>query len=150
MEELLCKKRLHKKHVLPTEKEADEKKGSVKDTLSMVLDMIKRFGEMTGKSGKIKISELKIIVSKPEAEQTAVYFGICCGIVSNILAACSLFGKSTIKEENVSVTPDFCGEKSRAIVDVTISFRVISLLLCVLIPYFNHKILTEGKKENDK
>ena len=113
--------------VLPSAKELDEIKKSVKETLSMLLEVIVLIGEVLGKSGKIKISRLNVVVSKPDAEQTAVQFGICCGIVSNILSACSVFGESVIKDNNVSVVPDFCGKETSAVVDVTVSFRVISL-----------------------
>ena len=133
--------------------EQDEKKGSLKDTLSLVFDIVKSVLEMMGKKAKIRVDGLNVVVSKPDAADTAIQFGICNGLVSTFLAFTSNFGKSEINGENISVVPDFVSGKSRFDADITLSARTVSILLSLLKGYMKNqssKNQTERAMKNDR
>lgn len=100
--------------------------------LRLVLEIIKSLFDVMGKRAKITVDELYVTVSKPDAADTAVAFGICTGIVSNILAFTSNFGKSHINGEKVAVVPDFVLGKGSLEADITISVAAGSLLLSLV------------------
>ncbi len=103
-------------------KEADDEI-SAKEVLDFVLDILERVVDLFHKKAKIKIDALRVVVSKPDAADTAIQFGLCSGLVSSILAFTSNFGKSMIKDKNVSIVPDFITGKSRVETDVTLSVK---------------------------
>ena len=127
----------------------EKKKGSLKDTLTLVFDIAKSVLQMMGKKAKIKIDGLNVVVSKPDAADTAIQFGVCNGLVSTFLAFTSNFGKSEINSENISVVPDFVTGKSRIDADITLSARTVSILLSLLKGYMKNqsKKSTEGADE---
>ena len=118
---------------VPQKKKA---KKDISETLNLVFEIIKSLFEALGKHAAIKVDRLIVVVSKPDAADTAVDFGICTGIVSNILAFTSNFKKSVIKGENVSVEPDFISGKGSLATDITLSAPVHSLLFGLLKGYF--------------
>ena len=117
---------------------------SVKEVLDFAKDILSRVLELFSKKAKIRIDALKVIVSKPDAADTAIQFGICSGIVSTILAFTSNFGKSVIKDKNVRIEPDFITGKSSVEVDFTLSVKVIHVLSMFL------KMLLEDDTTNNK
>ena len=122
-------------HVYEKQKDGGEK-SSAADTLTLVFDIVKAVFEMLGKHSKIRIDALKVTVAKDDAADTAVQFGVCSGIVSNILAFTSNFGTAVIKDENVRVEPDFVSGKSRFEADITLSVRALFLLSSLIKGYF--------------
>ena len=106
-----------------SEKE-DSKKMTVGEVLGTVRSIVEEVLNLFHKKAKIRIDALNVVVSKPDAADTAIQFGICSGIVTAILAFSKLFGKSVIRDENVSVVPDFISGKSRIETDITLSVRV--------------------------
>ena len=111
-------------------------KKEISETLKLVFEIIKSLFDALGKHASIKIDSLNVVVSKPDAADTAVDFGICTGIVSNILAFTSGFKKSYINSENVSVVPDFVSGKGSLKIDITLSAPVHSLLFGLIKGYF--------------
>ena len=101
----------------------NNKKTSVGEVLGTVKEILEQVLDLFHKKAKIKIDALNVVVSKEEAADTAIQFGLCSGIVSAILALASSFGKSKIKDENVSIVPDFISGKSRIETDVTMSVK---------------------------
>lgn len=125
---------------------------SVGEVLELVKDIVEHVAELFKKRATIKINVLKVVVSKPDAADTAIQFGICSGIVSSILAFTSYFGKSVIKDKNVRVEPDFITGKSRIETDITLSVRVcfvLSMLLKMLLKddTANNKSTKKGNKK---
>ena len=118
-------------------KQAEKKaKKDASEILKLVFEIIKSLFDALGKHAAIKIDRLSVVVSKPDAADTAVAFGVCTGIVSNILAFTSNFKKSDIKSENVSVVPDFISGKGSLATDITLSAPVHSLLFGLIKGYF--------------
>lgn len=130
------------KTMSPDESKKTGKKNSLSDTVTFIFDIIKKVGEMFGRHGRIDIKKLIITVSKEEACDTAVQFGLMCSALSTGLALCSLFGKSHISDD-VRVVPDFITGKGNVEADIKISVRgifIISTALKILI----NKILKNG------
>lgn len=119
-----------------TQKKADDEMG-VKEVLDFVLDILTRVIDLFHKRAKIKIDALRVVVSKPDAADTAIQFGLCSGIVSSILAFTSNFGKSVIKDKNISVVPDFITGKSSVETDVTLSVRVCYAAIMLLKMFYD-------------
>lgn len=103
-------------------------KKDIGETLALVFEIIKSVFDIMGKRATIKINELHVIVSKPDAADTAVQFGLCTGIVSNILAFTSNFGKAVINDKNIVVEPDFISGKNSFCTDIILSVPTGSLL----------------------
>lgn len=130
------------KTVSPDESKKTGKKNSLSDTVTFIFDIIKKVGELFGRHGRIDIKKLIITVSKEEACDTAVQFGLMCSALSTGLALCSLFGKSHISDD-VRVVPDFITGKGNIEADIKISVRgifIISTAFKILI----NKILKNG------
>lgn len=145
-----------KKPETAKEKKAEEtsvkekKKGSLKDTLTLIFDIVKSVLEMMGKKAKIKVDGLNVVVSKPDAADTAIQFGVCNGFVSTFLAFTSNFGKSEIKSENISVVPDFVTGKSKIDADITLSARTVSILLSLLKGYMKNQSKKSTERADEK
>ncbi len=111
-----------------TDIKTDAKKGSVKETLTLVLEIVKSVFDTFGKRTQISIDLLKVVISKPDAADTAIQFGLCTGIVSNLLAFTSNFRKASINEENILVEPDFITGKSSLELDITLKICTFFLV----------------------
>lgn len=131
------------------DKDRKNKKKSVLETASLIFDIIKQAAETFGKHGKIHVRRLLITVSRSDAADTAVQFGLACAAQSAALASCSLFGKAKIDEENVAVTPDFITGKSSLEADVQIGVRAIHLA-CAAIKIFMKKAVNNNDTEERK
>lgn len=119
--------------------ETPKEKSSLKDTITLVYDIVKSVFEMLGKRATIRIDALRVVVSKAEAADTAVQFGLCSGVLTSLLAFTSNFGKSIIKDDNVSIEPDFVSGKSRIELDITLSARVIFVISGLVRGYFKNQ-----------
>ena len=131
-------------------KENIPEKKSVSETASFIFDIIKRAAETLGRHGRIHIRKLVVNVSKPDAADTAVQFGVVCAAHSTALAACSLFGKAKIDEENVRVTPDFITGKSSLSADVQIGVRAIFLVSAAVRILVNKALKNTDSEERKK
>lgn len=123
------------KDIRQERKEPPEKKKNISDTLTLVFEIIKSVFDVMGKRAVIKIDMLGVVVSKPDAADTAVNFGLCGGIVSNILAFTSNFARAELNEDNIFVKPDFVAGKSSFCADITLSIRTGSLLMSIIKGY---------------
>lgn len=122
-----------------TQKAEQKSKKPLSETLSLIFDIIKSFLDMMGKKSKIEIDELSVVVSKTDAADTAVQFGICNGIVTSLLVLTDGFGKAKIKSEKVSVCPDFISGKSTLSTDITLSAPTFSILWSVIRGYLRNQ-----------
>lgn len=116
-----------------------QKSKSVKETLSLILDIVKEVFSVMGKRAEIRIEALNVSVSKPDAADTAVQFGLCQGIVSTLLALSSEFSKAHINDKNISVVPDFISGKSSLMADITLKVPLGSLLFSVIKGFFKNQ-----------
>lgn len=123
---------------------------SVKDTLALFLELLKQILGIVGDDAKIKIDKLSVVVSRPDAADTAVLYGVCGGMVSTILAVASNFSKCKIKEKNVGVTADFIGGTNSIDIDITLSARVIVVYSCLLKAYMIHEAKKRKAERTDK
>lgn len=118
-------------------------KKELSDTLKLVFEIIKSVFDVMGKRASIRIDELYAVISKPDAADTAVAFGLCGGILSNILAFASNFRKAVINDKNIGIEPDFVTGKSRFSADITISIMAGALLYSLIRGYLKGVL---GKK----
>lgn len=107
-----------------------KKKKSLADQLTFILDAVKKVMSLLGNKGTINVDRLTVTVAKENAAETAIQFGICCGIVSSALAFCSNFRNCKIDDDNVGVYPDFVSGQSEIQADISIGARVYSILAC--------------------
>ena len=107
-------------------------KASVSETVSFIVDIIKKVGSLFGRHGEIHINKLHVTVSKEEACDTAVHFGLTCSAVSGLLALCSLFGKEKINHKEIQVVPDFITGKSNLSCDIKLYVRGIFVVTTAL------------------
>lgn len=114
----------------PPPHEGAKKKKSLSDQLSFILDAVKKVMELLGNKGTVNVDRLTVTVAKENAAETAIQFGICCGIVSSALAFCSNFKNCRIDDDNVGVYPDFVSGQSEIQADISIGARVYSILAC--------------------
>ena len=123
---------------------AQEKKSSdVADTVNFITDCIKKVLQFFGKRARIEVDRLELVVSKQEAADTAVQFGLACGAVSTVVALCSEFGSYRVNHKKVRVIPDFVTGKSSIAVDISISARIVWILECAVKIFYNKLISSE-------
>ncbi len=115
-----------------TKQESENKKGSVSDMLNFVLDAVKSILNLLGNKAKITVNRLTVVVAKENAADTAIQFGICCGIVSSALAFCSNFKKCKINDDNVGVYPDFVSGKGSVEADISLQASLFSIAVCAV------------------
>lgn len=125
------------------EKNTASKGVNISDTANFIADIIKKVLQFLGKRARIEVDSLELIVSKKEAADTAVQFGLACGAVSTAIALCSEFGSYRINHKKVCVIPDFITGKSSVAVDITLSSRVIWILECGVKILYNKLISSE-------
>lgn len=113
-------------------------KNSVKDTLLLIVDLVKSVMDVMGKRATFTVDTLKVVVSKPDAADTAVQFALTQGAVSTLLALSSEFSKSKINSENVMVAPDFIAGKSSLEADISLSIPAGSLLFSIITGYLKN------------
>ena len=123
-------------------------KSDIGEILGFVKDIVEKIAELFSKHAKIRIDALKVVVSKDDAADTAIQFGLCSGIVSSILAFTSYFGKAVIKDKNVRVEPDFISGKNSVETDITLSVRTCFVLSTLIKIFFED--LTEKNKSTIK
>lgn len=112
-----------------SEKPQDGKKKSITETVTFIFDIVKQLGTAFGRHGSINVNAFIVTVSKEDACDTAVSFGLMCSAMSAGLALCSLFGKSSINHDKVMTIPDFVSGKSSLEADIKIGIRGIFLLI---------------------
>lgn len=129
---LLKKRRSAKgKNVKTTEAGATAapKKRDVMGMIDKIREVTIEFLTRFGRHLNIKIKRLHITVATDNAASTAVLYGAVCGGVTALL---DIMGGSLnlnyAKDAIVSVEPDFTKTKTKALVDITFSFRTWQLL----------------------
>lgn len=115
-----------------------------------IMEMIDKIREVTleflkyfGRHLHIKIKRLHITVATDNAASTAILYGAVCGGVTCLLDIMnSGLRLEYSKDAKVSVEPDFTRTKTKALVDITFSFRtwqLLDILIRSAWKYFNYK-----------
>ncbi len=115
-----------------SENPQEGKKKGVSETVTFIFDIIKQLGTAFGTHGSINVNSFIVTVSKDDACDTAVSFGLMCSAMSAGLALCSLFGKSHINHDRVMTIPDFISGKSSLETDIKIGIRGIFILIAAI------------------
>ena len=108
-----------------SEKTEPKEKRDISELIEAVVEIVRVFFERFGRHLHIKLRRLNITVASPDAASTAVLYGAVCGAVQCLLEL--LYNSVTLtlpKNEEITVTPDFTSEKTRADVDITFSLRL--------------------------
>ncbi len=126
----LLKKKTVKKGNAPAAKTKEApKKRDIMGMIDKIREVTLEFLTHFGRHLSIKIKRLHITVATDNAASTAMLYGAVCGAVTCLL---DIMGGSLhlkyAKDAVVSVEPDFTGTKTKAIVDITFSFRTWQLL----------------------
>ena len=100
-------------------------KRSLSENLSLILDVVKVLFSRFFKHLRIDLARIHISLVGEDAAQTAILYGVVCQSVSYLLELLkSLKTVSTPNLTDVSVTPDWVGEKTQVDIKLSFSMRV--------------------------
>lgn len=129
-----------KKKVKQPEKKPE--KGNIKETVQIVLDLIRSVAKPLGDLlKKFRATDLRLTlrVGGEDAAEIALNYGKLCGVVYGSLAALQNFIRVRVKKLDLSC--DFCSEKTEQEIDFKLKVRVGSVLRAVIrmgIRFFAH------------
>ena len=79
---------------------------------------------------RVKLKWLRIKIASDDAAQTAIMYGAVSGVVANILELIDSYTNlNALKEDAVSVEPDFTSEKCEASINISLSISVFGALV---------------------
>lgn len=124
---------------------------SLTENLTLLKNILTETSALFSKHAHIKIRKLSVIVSCPDAADTAVLFGIANGVVSSVMGIVEGFGVFDTKNASVGVYQDYISGKSRLLTDISFSMRVFQMLWCLaptLKAVLNNKTKSSPKEKN--
>jgi len=124
---------------------------SLSDNLTLLKNILTETSALFSKYALIRIRKLSVIVSCPDAADTAVLFGIANGAVSSVVGIAENFCIFDIKKDAVGVYQDYISGKSRLLTDISFSMRVFRMLWCLtptLKALLNNKTKSSSKEKN--
>ncbi len=124
---------------------------SLSENLTLLKNILTETSALFSKHAHIRIRKLSVIVSCPDAADTAVLFGIANGAVSSVVGIAENFCIFDIKKDAVGVYQDYISGKSRFLVDISFSMRVFRMLWCLtptLKALLNNKTKSSSKEKN--
>lgn len=105
--------------------EESKPKRSLSENLSLILDVVKVLFSRFFKHLRIDLSRIHISLVGEDAAQTAILYGVVCQSVAYLLELMkSLRTVSPPDLSDVSVTPDWVGEKTQIDIKISFSMRV--------------------------
>lgn len=120
--------------------ETDEKKSpkskakvnaeQIRYSLDILPGILSRMLKRVGRGIRVEPLKVYVLVASKDPADTAVLFGKIEGALAALLPA--LHKKLRIKEQDIRVYPDFCGESMDLIADVGIGLRPITVFRAVL------------------
>lgn len=100
-------------------------KRSLAENLSLILDVVRVLFSRFFKHLRIDLSRIHIAIAGSDAAQTAILYGVVCQAVSYLLETMqALKTVSPPDLSDVSVTPDWTGEKTTVDIKIAFSMRV--------------------------
>ncbi len=122
-----------KKTQIPAKTEGEpQKKQSVKEVVQTYVDLFSETFAVFAKYAKIKITKLKIVISSPEPDKTALMFGNANTALGTFIYVCRKYRFLEIKGENVGVYTDFTKDKPEASGEVLLCVRGYQALICAM------------------
>ena len=116
----LEKKKRRKEH---PEEAAQER--TLSENLSLIIDIVKVLFKRFFKHLRIDLSRIHISIAGEDAAQTAILYGIVCQSVAYLLEIMKNFKTvSTPDFSDISVTPNWIGEKTTVDIKLSFSLRV--------------------------
>ena len=135
------KKKAPAKAAAPKPKQPADKL-NIEILMQMIAEIIDALFEGTRKGLHIHVCRLHVFVVGKDAAQTALICGGLWAAISNLLAVLDAHAKLRVSKADVSIVPDYTGEKTKTDFSLVISFGVLRTLhtLLSLIPVFlRHK-----------
>ena len=100
-------------------------KRSLADNISLIADVVKVFFSRFFKHFRIDFSRIHISIVGEDAAQTAILYGVICQSVSYLLEIMKAIKTISPPDlSDVSVTPDWIGEKTQVDIKIAFSMRV--------------------------
>jgi len=123
--ELKEKKKLEKKQRRKENPAAEKSGRTLSENISLIIDVVKALFGSFFKHLRVDLSRIHISVAGEDAAQTAILYGVICQSVAYLLEI-----MKTIKTvhppdlSDVSVTPNWIGEKTAVDIKISFSLRV--------------------------
>lgn len=135
------KKKAPAKAAAPKPKQPEDKL-NIEILLQMIAEIIDAFFEGTRKGLHIHVCRLHVFVVGKDAAETALICGGLWAALSNLLAVLDAHARLRVSKADVSIVPDYTGEKTRTDFSLIISFgivRTLHTLLSLLPIILKHK-----------
>ncbi|MBO4343270.1 MAG: hypothetical protein J5844_01295, partial [Clostridia bacterium] len=107
-------------------------KKPITEVIQTYTDLFSDTFSVFAKYAKLKVSKLKITVSSPEPDKTALLFGNANTAMSAFLYVCRRYRFLEINEKNVGIYSDFLENKPKADVKVSLSLLGYQALICAV------------------
>ena len=102
------------------------------ELLSLVKDTLSELKEPFSKYARLKIRKLDIVISTPDAANTAVVYGTASLAYQTLIDVCGGFKFFKIKRKNCGVCYDFSKTESTVLCDIKFTMAVWQIILCLL------------------
>ena len=118
-------KKAEKKQRLKEHPEEAKRERTLSENISLITDIVKVLLRRFFKHLRIDLSRIHISIAGSDAAQTAILYGVICQAVAYLLELLGRFKTvSTPDFADVSVTPDWIGEKTSVDIKLSFSLRV--------------------------
>ena len=118
-------KKIEKKKRRKEHPEEAQHERTLSENLSLIIDIVKVLFKRFFKHLRIDLSRIHISIAGEDAAQTAILYGVICQSVAYLLEIMKNFKTvSTPDFSDVSVTPNWIGEKTTVDIKLSFSLRV--------------------------
>ena len=132
----------------------EQKKGklaTMADKLRLVRVLAGAVIRKTGKHLRLHTARLHISVGASDAAKTAILYGVVCQSVAYLMALLDRVTRLKSSSSEVTVTPDYLSERSKADVKLVFSLRVLGALIILFSAAFAYvKLKFERKNTQHK
>lgn len=104
----------------------------VTELLSLIKDTLKELREPFGRYARLRIRKLNIVISTPDAANTAIIYGTASLAYQTLIDVCGGFKFFKIKQKNCGVYYDFSKTVSTVLCDIKFTMAVWQIILCLL------------------
>ena len=121
----------------------------VTELLSLIKDTLKELREPFGKYARLKIRKLDIVISTPDAANTAIIYGTASLAYQTLIDVCGGFKFFKIKHKSCGVYYDFSKTQSTVLCDIKFTMAVWQIILCllpVIKSYFRFRKISQNER----
>ena len=121
----------------------------VTELLSLIKDTLKELREPFGKYARLKIRKLDIVISTPDAANTAIIYGTASLAYQTLIDVCGGFKFFKIKHKSCGVYYDFSKTQSTVLCDIKFTMAVWQVILCllpVIKSYFRFRKISQNER----